>query len=200
MIKSLGNLFIHITKSNTASISLLAILFLPGVIIHELSHMLFAGVMQVPVGEISFTPEIREDDVRLGRVMIGSTDPIRRALIGFAPVIMGISIISVTFFYFTRFDFFGNIFLDLAFFFVLFEIGNTMFSSPKDLEGTVEIIIPLIFIFAGLFIVGLREPFYAVANFLNSNSESIKNLPIFLTPAIMIDGALCVVLNIKKIF
>lgn len=186
----------RLTRSNSWSVTLLAIIFLPGVIIHELSHLLTAGILQVPVGEVSFTPEIREDDVRLGRVMIGHADPIRRAIIGFAPVIMGNLIIFISFYYFSTLHLQGNILFDLLFFFVLFEIGNTMFSSKKDLEGTLEILLPLTFIFLVIFIMGFRAPFYFLIDLANSNSESLKSLPLFLAPAIILDGVLFLILKL----
>ena len=78
------------TLSRFLSISALSFLFLPGVIVHELSHMLVAAILIVPIGEIEFMPKRTEGGVKLGSVAIGSCDPIRRAIIGFAPVFVGL--------------------------------------------------------------------------------------------------------------
>src|SRR3989442_1579645 len=89
LINALARLFYFFTHSHRATVSFLAALLLPGTIIHELSHIITAGVLMVHTGEMEFTPQIREDEVKLGSAQIGKTDPFRRALIGVAPVILG---------------------------------------------------------------------------------------------------------------
>src|ERR1035437_9168331 len=79
--------------SRFMSINLLSFLFLPGVIVHELSHLLVAAILLVPVGEVEFSPKKNGDGIKLGSVQIGKTDPIRRCLIGFAPIFMGIVLV-----------------------------------------------------------------------------------------------------------
>src|SRR3989338_5660551 len=58
LINSLSLLIYKVTKSQKAVVNILAIIFLPGTIFHELAHLLTAGVMLVPVGEISVIPEV----------------------------------------------------------------------------------------------------------------------------------------------
>lgn len=77
LIKSLSLALFRITKSHSAVINTLAIIFLPGTIFHELSHLLTAGVLLVPVGEIKALPEIEKSGVKLGSVQIGKADPFR---------------------------------------------------------------------------------------------------------------------------
>ena len=60
---------------------------------HELSHLLTAGVLFVRTGEIEFLPKMEGDQVKLGSVAIEKTDPVRRAIIGFASVFVGLSTI-----------------------------------------------------------------------------------------------------------
>lgn len=141
LTRSLSSFFFHVTKSQTTTIHLLSILFLPGVIIHELAHMLVASVLFVPVGEIEFFPKITEHGVKLGSVAIAKTDPVRRALIGFAPVIVGLSILFGVLFYITTANsvIVTNLVASFIIFYTVFEIGNTMFSSNKDMEGTLEL-------------------------------------------------------------
>lgn len=159
LTQSLSRLFLRITKSQHLTISLLAILFLPGVIVHELAHLITASILLVRTGEIEFMPKITDDGVKLGSVAIAKTDPFRRAIIGVAPVLVGTAIIIVSLFYFTVIDLpissTIKIILEL---FILFEIGNTMFSSKKDMEGTIEVVVILILITGALFFVGFRMP------------------------------------------
>lgn len=135
LIKALAKIIYKFTRSHRVTVHTLAIIFLPGTIIHELAHLLFAGVMLVPLGELSVLPEIEEKGVKLGRMQIGQTDPLRRMVIGVAPVLLGmILIFSIFFLVKIGVSPWWQVFLALYF---IFQIGNTMFSSRKDLEGVV---------------------------------------------------------------
>src|SRR5258708_24287652 len=115
------------------------ILVLPGTFFHEISHFLTALFLLVPVGNIELMPQRQGDSVKMGSVPIGKTDPIRRTLIGIAPVIFGLGVLFVTTPLTIPIWVHG---------FIAFEVGNTMFSSKKDLEGSWILIflIPLVFI------------------------------------------------------
>jgi hypothetical protein len=79
-----------LTKRIDLSMTIFAILFLPGVLIHELSHYGMARLLNVPVGKLSLIPQPLPDGrMRLGYVETQSTDFIRDALIGAAPLIVG---------------------------------------------------------------------------------------------------------------
>ncbi len=146
LINSLARLIFRLTKSHQMVVRILAILFLPGTIIHELAHLLFAGVMLVPVGEINVIPEIEGAGVRLGSVQIGKTDPFRRTIAGVAPVLLGmILIFSIFVFVKIGVSPWWQIILAI---YLLFEIGNTMFSSKKDIENSVLFIILILVMFA----------------------------------------------------
>ena len=188
LTKSLSILFYKVTGSRTVTINLLSFLFLPGVVIHELSHMLSAALLMVPVGEIEFLPKVSDNGVKLGSVEIGRTDPIRRAIIGFAPVLAGTAlIISLIYFIYS----FSGLLLFWKFviiFYVVFEIGNTMFSSRKDLEGTIELLLVFLIIFVSFYLLGARVP----ENFINfvfseANIELIKKGNLFLVIPILAD-------------
>ena len=154
--------------SRFMSINLLSFLFLPGVIVHELSHLLVAAILLVPVGEVEFSPKKNGDGIKLGSVQIGKTDPIRRCLIGFAPIFMGIVlVVGLAYFFSLNIHFFQSInfylFLAaiLALIYFLFAVSNTMFSSPRDMEGAVEILITLFIIFVIVYILGFRPPLHS---------------------------------------
>src|SRR3989344_1533415 len=142
LIKSLSLLIYKVTKSQKAVVNILAIIFLPGTIFHELAHLLTAGIMLVPVGEISVIPEVDEQNVKLGSVQIGKVDPLRLTIIGVAPVILGfLSILGILYFA-------GN-FQNLNWWqialglYLIFEISNTMFSSKKDIQGTIGFVVAI---------------------------------------------------------
>src|SRR5258708_17320267 len=153
--RAISHLLLRITKKQTVTIYLLSILFMPGVIVHELSHMLMAGMLMVPVGHMEFIPQIHGNSVKLGSVAIAKTVPLRRFLIGVAPILIGLTVIFSIYFFL-----FANTLVifswqTLLFLWVLFEVGNTMFSSRKDMEGAIGfLVIASLFIFA-LFFFGL---------------------------------------------
>lgn len=142
VINSLSRIIFKVTRSHRVVVHTLAIIFLPGTIIHELAHLLFAGVMFVPVGEMNVLPEIEETSVKLGSVQIGKTDPFRRIIVGVAPVLLGL-ILIFSIFLLVKIGSAPWWQVTLAFY-LLFEIGNTMFSSRKDIEGSILFIILIV--------------------------------------------------------
>jgi hypothetical protein len=68
---------------------LYALPLLPGVILHELSHALAARLVGVRVGRVSVLPVRQGDRIQLGFVPVERTGPVRTALIGLAPLLVG---------------------------------------------------------------------------------------------------------------
>lgn len=68
---------------------LYALPLLPGVILHELSHALAACLVGVRVGRVSVLPVRQGDRIQLGFVPVERTGPVRTALIGLAPLLVG---------------------------------------------------------------------------------------------------------------
>jgi membrane-associated protease RseP (regulator of RpoE activity) len=71
------------------------LLMLPGVLVHELCHVLTAWLLRVPVRRFSIglRQKGRGDRVSLGSVDIADADALRSSLIGLAPLIGGCAII-----------------------------------------------------------------------------------------------------------
>jgi hypothetical protein len=63
---------------------------LPGIVVHELSHWLFAKALGVRTGKMSIWPRRQNRGrVRLGSVQVTRVDPFRSSLIGLAPLLVG---------------------------------------------------------------------------------------------------------------
>lgn len=200
LTRLLSQVFFRISRSQTKTIYFLSFLFLPGVAIHELAHLLVAAVLLVPVGEVEFMPKLSEGGVKLGSVAIGQSDPFRRAIIGVAPVIVGMSIVLGIGYYFTQAHSIIysiepvslRIFLYLLSAYFLFAVSNTMFSSQKDVEGLLEVLLVAVIIFIALYFSGFRLNF----SLSESLSQFLKTSDIFLLVPLTLDVFLYGVIKI----
>src|SRR5689334_22124684 len=86
LILSLGHIFYKFFKHEQTVMYVLAFLFFPGTLIHELAHMFMAAMLFVRVGKIELFPQKQGNSIKLGSVAIAHTDPFRRSLIGLAPI------------------------------------------------------------------------------------------------------------------
>jgi len=181
----LSRLFQHIFKKTAITINLLSFLFLPGIILHELSHFLIASILFVPTGEIEFFPEVHGNQVKMGSVAIALTDPFRRFLIGVAPVIIGIGIMFAASSYISASLFSIQ---NLLLFYVIFQISNTMFSSSKDMEGALGLTVGITLIGIVLQLFGI--PVWVTIFHIFTNSPLVDffaRINFFLLVALGID-------------
>jgi hypothetical protein len=78
------------TRSPQLVIGLFAILFFPGIFVHELSHFLMAKLLRVRTGKISLVPAtLPNGRLQMGYVETEKADLLRDSLIGLAPLIAG---------------------------------------------------------------------------------------------------------------
>lgn len=174
LTRSISAFIYGVSRSQNFSIRLFHTLFLPGVVIHELAHLITAELMFVRTSGLNFSMRREGDGLVMGSVGIERTDLIRRAIIGFAPVFVGVLLITFSvIFLFSDKSPFSDILNYLFIFIIVFEVGNTMYSSRKDLEGTVELFAVLMLIIAVLYFFGFRFP-DSFINFLNS--ASVQNI------------------------
>jgi hypothetical protein len=83
-------IFMLLTRRAEIALALFSLLFFPGVFLHETSHYLLARLLGVRTGHFSLLPEPLPDGrLRLGYVETASTDLLRDALIGIAPLLAG---------------------------------------------------------------------------------------------------------------
>ena len=186
---SLAKLFYHHIHNSKIVINIFAVILLPGTIIHELAHILIAGVLLVPVGEIDFLPEIHEKGVRLGTAEIGQTDIFRSAIIGVAPVIVGL-FIMISLLWLNLLNFKDPTFLILGKIllgYLIFVIANTMFSSRKDLEGVGAVVLFIVLILVVLYFFRINQPFNWAIQFLDNNQDFLNKVATFLILPILID-------------
>ncbi|MFA5933314.1 MAG: hypothetical protein WCV81_03585 [Microgenomates group bacterium] len=142
LTNSLARLLYKISHSRGFTFNALAVIFLPGTLIHEIAHMLIAGLFFVPSGDITIFPEIDGDEVKFGSVKIAQSDPVRRFIIGVAPVFFGMFLILAVLFFSLQFYSSFTPWWQIALvIFLIFEVANTMFSSKKDMEGALVLFV-----------------------------------------------------------
>ncbi|MFC1711036.1 hypothetical protein ACFLZ1_00460 [Patescibacteria group bacterium] len=167
LLKGFYQLYLLLFSSKNAAVQIITLFLLPGTIIHEISHMLIAELLRVPTGKISFIPEVIEDKkIKAGSINIAKTDPFRHAVIGLAPVLIGLlSIALISFVFFKPFLENPNnllhlqplnYLLGLLFIYLLFSISNTMFSSKEDLKTILFPIILLALVFIVFWYLGIN--------------------------------------------
>ena len=144
--------FLILSRSPELSIALFSIIFLPGVMLHELSHFLIAKLLGVHTASFSLIPQLLPNGrLQLGYVETVRSDFFRDSLIGAAPLIAGGSVVA--WLAVTRLDLiplwdtfrngqFGLFWLGLTllpkaadfplWFYLLFTISSTMLPSPSD--------------------------------------------------------------------
>jgi len=169
LIKQIHLFFILALRNRTVAATLIILLLFPGTVIHELSHLFMAGILGVPTGKITLTPDsIRGEEIVAGSVKIAQTGPLRRFLIGISPTIGGILLLTaisalVTTYFGTPYDIIldiwtsglilKNFFIYILLIYLIFSISNSMFSSSEDLKGALGVIFLLaIFIITFIFI------------------------------------------------
>lgn len=199
LTRGISRLLFYLSKSEKTTVYLLSFLFLPGTIIHELAHFLTAVILLVPVGEIEFLPKLHGNSLKLGSVKVARSDFFRRAFIGFAPLIIGIGILIFIFFYlFPGILNFPKtpIWQTLLVIYGVFQVSNTMFTSRKDVEAALQLIILILSIVAIFFIFHIQVPDLVMEKITNLRTINfIRSLELFLLIPLAINFIL--ILGIK---
>ncbi len=79
-----------LTKDVQKAILLQYLALLPGIMLHEVSHLVAARLVGVQTKGFSLRPKaVRGGNVRLGSVVVRHSDPIRESWIGLAPLLSG---------------------------------------------------------------------------------------------------------------
>jgi hypothetical protein len=183
--KVLQAIFLLLTHNLAITVSIFSFLFLPGVIIHELSHFGMAKILRIRTGKISLMPKILpKGKVQLGYVEVASADFFRDSLVGLAPLISGMTFILLIAIYQFKIPLFEKSGLELLSMFpqlsyilktndawiwiyLVFTISTTMMPSESDRHAWLPVILFSFVLFALAIFFGagfwmektLSEPF-----------------------------------------
>lgn len=156
---SLAAIFLFLSSQALLSIllkylplNLVFFLLLPGVFLHEFSHILMAELLQVKTGELKLWPELKNGHLTLGSAQIALTDPFRLTLIGIAPFLNGLLGLWLL----IKFNPGG--WWQILFAWLAFSLANTLFSSPSDLQAAAVPIILVLLLFGLSQVLNLSLP------------------------------------------
>lgn len=168
-----------ITRSHERAVYILALIFLPGTFIHEMSHFLVALFLLVPVGELRLIPEVKENGVRLGSVKVAKTDILRESLIGIAPFVIGTSVIFGVVSYAISSNLISNPYFVAFVLYLIFQVTHTMFSSKEDLTSVLELSVLLVIILLLMLVFDVTGPFELLASAIEQNREIIERISLY---------------------
>lgn len=166
-----------LTKDKARATVLYYLILLPGVFVHEFTQWLAAGALNVRTRQITAWPEVQDSGVlRLNFVRLEKTDSLRAALIGAAPLVVGVLLVL-----FISQNIFDVRQLAAAFsagelpailaqlqrllatpdfwlwLYLLFAVGNAMIPTPSDRQGWPFLLGVFGAIAVFLLIIGLGE-------------------------------------------
>lgn len=138
------------TKNHDVSLAILSIIFLPGTIVHELSHFITATFLFLRVADIQVFPKWDNHSIKLGSVLYERKDIVRGLLVGIAPLFFGLLVFMLLSMY--RIFPHESMFINGMMIYLIFVISSTMFSSKQDLQDFI-FIIPFIAIIGIIFYI-----------------------------------------------
>lgn len=154
MLYELSSMLFH---SRSLGLTMMTLLLFPGTVIHELSHLFTAEILGVRTGKLTLVPEdIQSEEIQTGSVAMAKTGPFRRAIIGLAPLIVGILALGTLTYLFHGNIFVKNSIIITVYYYLLFSISIGMFPSSVDLRGVWQLTVTLLIILIGASIAGFR--------------------------------------------
>jgi hypothetical protein len=172
LLAQLGLFIFKLTGGNREwTVGIMAFLFIPGTAVHEFAHASVAQMLGVHVGEIDLMPKIEGKHIKLGTVQVQDTDPFRRFLIGIAPIFVGLTLIFIVLFIYQRFGEDWPWWAVLLVYYAVFQVGNGMFSSRRDMEGAIELGIALLLVSGILYLFGVRFSLGWAQNFIINSKD-----------------------------
>lgn len=172
------------TNHTSVTFYLLSLIYLPGTILHELSHLFTSIILFVPVHGFDLIPRIDQNDnghyhARLGAVHHAQTDPIRGMLIGASPIFFGLAFFYIVF----ESQFFphSHILVNIGMLYLFFTVSSSMFSSKQDLKESI-ILIPILGLLGIALVIGFKVPLGEILTRLQA-IELMRNFNTYIAPA-----------------
>lgn len=208
--------FYKVTRSQNSATLAIFLLFLPGVLIHESAHWTVARLLGLKTGKFRVWPKRQGKYIGLGSVSVESKDPIRDSLVGIAPLVVGIVLVTII----------GRIIFDtpqvstllaegnwfgaviafrqqlnrpsgLIWAYLLFTIANAMMPSASDREPLMPVLAYSALAIVAYIILGL--PLQGAAAAMQWLTPTLSNLSSALLFVIALDIIILAVLYIVRL-
>ncbi|MEZ4636504.1 MAG: hypothetical protein R2856_16350 [Caldilineaceae bacterium] len=85
----------RITGSADLAMVVLFLLYLPGILIHEMSHWLMAKILGLKTGKFRVWPRKKGQHIGMGSVSVSSGGAVVDSLVGLAPLIVGSALVAM---------------------------------------------------------------------------------------------------------
>jgi hypothetical protein len=197
-----------LTQRPDLTIAIFSLLFLPGVALHELSHLLTARLLRVSTGRISLIPTpLPNGRLQLGYVETAPSDFVRDALIGVAPLFSGA--LAVTYIGLARWQL-DQVWLRLAngdgwgalltsanlhnasdfwlWFYLAFTISSTMLPSASDRRAWLPLLFSLGILLLTAWLIGAGP--WMLTNLLPWFNQAMRALAATLAISVVLHGVL----------
>lgn len=189
--------FYKIFKNQKTAFITFSLIYLPGTLLHEISHFLTATILFLKVKEVRIFPQFEKNQIKLGGVIYEKEDPFRGFLVGISPLFFGL-----LFFYFLiTFNLFpaSNFFLNIFFSYLIFAVSSVMFSSKQDLVDLLMLLPLGFFIFFFLFFLKVDVlDLIKKTHFESFLVKFLKRINFFLLFALLVNFSLFLVLELIK--
>lgn len=187
------------TQNEKVVFSLISLIFLPGTIVHELSHYLIATISMLNVKEVNIIPEFEDNYIKLGNVIYEKKDFIRSMIVGVAPLFFGLFI----FWLIAYFKIFPqkNLWFNILFIYLIFTISSTMFSSKQDLKDLIFVIPLIVIIMLTIYVFNIKiNDVLVKKNFINNLTIFAKTVNFYLLLSLLINFFLFFFLRTIRFF
>jgi hypothetical protein len=185
--------FSRFLKHPQAAYRMIALLYFPGTLIHEMSHLVMAMILNLKIRDITLIPKVRGNTLKLGTVWYEKKDVVRGLIVGIAPFFAAM----YAFWLIDAFQFLSGSPVVIGLFsYLVFAISSTMFSSKQDLVDLIYVI--PVFAVIGLALYFLKVDLRPFIGFFDGNS--IRNFFMvvnsFLIFSLLMNGGIIVVLSL----
>ncbi len=168
MTQELGRLVARLGGGQREFVWLWSVIFLPGTLIHEVSHFLAAALTGARTGRVEIFPQLPRKTLggenngagkthRLGFVETQQLGPVRGFLVGTAPLAVGLGILVwiASTLKFSIFNFQFSIATILKIY-LFFTVANSLFLSWADVKQALPLVVLAAILGGGLYFLGIR--------------------------------------------
>jgi hypothetical protein len=208
--------FYTLTRSQNSATLAIFLLFLPGVIIHEAAHWSVARLLGLKTGKFRVWPKRQGKYIGLGSVSVESRDPVRDSMVGLAPLIVGIILVTAighrvfetpqVSSLLTEGDWLGAVDAfrqqlnrpsGLLWAYLIFTIANAMMPSASDREPLMPVLLYSALAILAYIVLGL--PLEGAAAFMEWLAPTLSNLSSALLFVIVLDVIILAVLYVIRL-